>query len=103
MKPLLFGSAIFVAILASTSAADAWDVQGWWEHGEEPCTTWLEAREAQGADELIYRAWVDGYLAGVRHGAGKPPDGPRVASWMDSYCRGHRSATLMDAVRKLKP
>jgi len=103
MRHLFLGVAIFAVLIVDANAAHFNSrTDGWWEHGEETCKTWLEARDAQGADELIYRAWVDGYLAGVRRGAGKIPDGPQVASWMDTYCRAHRSATLMDAVKKLK-
>jgi hypothetical protein len=103
MRQLFLGLAAFAAFFVAGSAADLkLRTGGWWEHGEETCNTWLEARDARGADELIYRAWVDGYLAGVRRGAGKVPDGPQVASWMDAYCRVHRAATLMDAVKKLK-
>jgi hypothetical protein len=105
MKLLLLGYAVFAAAFVSASACNAQPqaTGGWWEHGEEKCDDWLGARDAQGADELIYRAWVDGYLAGARKGIGKVPSGPRVASWMDSYCRAHRTTTLMEAVKNLQP
>jgi hypothetical protein len=104
MKRHFLGFVVFAGVIAAANMAraDGTVVNGWWEHGTETCDTWTGAREAQGADELIYRAWVDGYLAGVRGGVGEIPSGPRIAASMDSYCRAHPGTTLIEAVKKLK-
>ena len=100
-----FAAAAFALLMGASASTETYAAQPMsYGTGFKTCAAYLDARQQQNPDQMVFVDWLGGYLSGVNaisKGSTNVLGTSDITSaifWLDNYCREHEPARFAAAV-----